>query len=205
MHLKGAEEGRLEFLAILKIKLYKNKMKIINLFAAPGVGKTTTGQILAGLLSLKGYKVQYIPEFAKFATLSKNEAALSDQIYMFSKQENRLSVLKNTEVDFVIMDGPLPIALLYTPDNYFKSYFDLVWEVFNSYNNINYRLLRNNSLQYDKFGRKESEEESKILDTRLKELLDSKNIFYEDFYVTKKLPFDLFEKITKTSYIELFN
>lgn len=180
-------------------------MKIINLFAAPGVGKTTTGQILAGLLSLQGKRVQYIPEFAKFATLSKNEAALSDQIYMFSKQENRLSVLKDSEVDFVIMDGPLPIALLYTPDNYFKSYFELVWEVFNSYDNINYRLLRNNSLQYDSFGRKESEEESKKLDLKLKNLLDDRNVVYEDFFVTKKLPFDLFEKITNRPYTSLFN
>jgi len=118
-------------------------MKVINLFAAPGTGKTTTGQILSGLLSMANFKVEYIPEFAKFATLSRNRAALSDQIYMFAKQENRLNVLRDAGLDYIVMDGPLPIALLFQPADYYQGYEPLVMEVFRSYENLNFYLSKN--------------------------------------------------------------
>jgi hypothetical protein len=170
-------------------------MKVINLFAPPGTGKTATGQILSGLLSVADYKVEYIPEFAKFATLSQNTAALSDQIYMFAKQENRLNVLKDADLDFVVMDGPLPIALLFTPPNYYSSYERLVMEVFNSYDNVNYYLRRNPSLKYKTHGRNESESEALNLDAVLRGLLGRNGVTCVEHMVEKSRPEKLFNEL----------
>lgn len=171
-------------------------MKVINFFAAPGTGKTSTGQILSGLLSIANYKVEYIPEFAKFATLAKNEAALSDQIYMFGKQENRLNVLNKAALDYVIMDGPLPLALLFHPDTHFRNYEPLVMEVFNSYDNINFYLRKDPAHAYQPHGRNESFEEAQDLDRRLREILAKHNVPAQEFLVEQHLAFKLFERIT---------
>lgn len=171
-------------------------MKVINLFASPGTGKTTTGQILSGLLSMADFKTEYIPEFAKFATLSKNQSALSDQIYMFAKQENRLNVLREANLDFVVMDGPLPLALLFQPEQYYQFYEPLVMEVFSSYDNHNFYLRKNPAFSYKTNGRNETESEASVLDLRLRAILARHQIMGDEFMVEKSLPFRLFTEIT---------
>lgn len=171
-------------------------MKVVNLFAPPGTGKSTTGQILSGLLSLQNFKVEYVPEFAKFATWSNNTSALRDQIYMFAKQENRLEVLSRANLDFVVMDGPLPLALLFQPENYYSFYEPLVMEVFNSFRNVNFYLRRNESMPYKTSGRNESEEEALKLDGKLRELLARHSVKSKEYVVDTSLPFKLFEDVT---------
>lgn len=171
-------------------------MKVINLLSAPGSGKSTTGQILSGMLSIADYRVEYIPEFAKFATFSNNQAALSDQIYMFAKQENRLHVLRSAKLDFVVMDGPLPVALLYAPDDYFRFYEPLVMEVFGSYDNLNFFLRRNPKLAYKTEGRNETLAQARPLDDKLEQLLTKYQVPFEDYLVERSLPARLFKVIT---------
>lgn len=172
-------------------------MKVINLFAAPGIGKSTTAKILSGMLSLADYKVEFLPEFAKFATLARNQAALGDQIYMFAKQENRLRVLANTDIDFAVMDGPLPLALLFQPENYYVHYEPLVMEVFNSFDNLNFLLHRGVDSSYKTFGRNETEEQSAVLHRALVSVIGKHDISLRGEYVVdRELPAKLFEAIT---------
>lgn len=171
-------------------------MKVINLFAPPGTGKSTTGQILSGLLSLDNFKVEYVPEFAKFATWSNNTSALRDQIYMFAKQENRLEVLSRANLDYVVMDGPLPLALLFQPDSYYANYEPLVMEVFNSFDNVNFYLRKNENIPYKTSGRNETEQESMMLDKALRAIISRYQLTMREYPVDMALPFKLFEDIT---------
>ncbi len=170
-------------------------MKVINLFAGPGTGKSVTSSVLYGMLSLAGYAVQYVPEFAKFATYSKNTAALSDQIYMFGKQENRLHVLKDGDLDFVIMDGPLPLALLYAPDAYYAHYEPLVMEVFSSYENINFFLERNTSIPYQQNGRSQDPKTAEELCERTRNILVRHDVPFESVAVHPGVAAELFERL----------
>jgi hypothetical protein len=170
-------------------------VKVINLFAGPGTGKSVTSSVLYGMLSLAGYKVQYVPEFAKFAVYSKNVAALSDQIYMFGKQENRLHVLKDGDLDFVIMDGPLPLALLFAPDNYYEYYEPLVMEVFKGYDNINYFLDRNPAIPYQQNGREQSLEQAEAMCERTREILRRHAVPFDSVQVHPGVAAELFERI----------
>lgn len=155
-------------------------MKVVNLFSGPGVGKSTAGAMVYSLLSMAGYAAEYVPEFAKFASFANNRSALDDQIYMFAKQGNRLQVLREQGLDFVVMDGPLPLALLYTPEDYYPSYRSLVWEVFDSYDNVNFFLVRNPDIAYRAVGRNQSEAEAEILCQRTRTLLDDRGVPYRE-------------------------
>lgn len=177
-------------------------MKVINLIGAPGIGKSKTGEILGGLLSLSGYNVEFVPEFAKFATFSGHEAALQDQIYMFAKQENRLHVLKSHELDFVLMDGPLIQQLAYAPKKYFRYYEKLVVEVFNSFDNINYFFQRNPEIAYQRVGRKETPVESEMRQLEIEKILEKHKIAHKRVMVTPSLPRTLLKEITGNSNSE---
>lgn len=174
-------------------------MKVINLFGGPGVGKSTTGLVLAGLLKIEGFEAEYVPEFAKFAVWSDNQAALSDQIYMFAKQENRLHVLRDAGLDFVITDGPLPQALLYCPPGYFASYRQLVLDVFKSYQNINFFLERNPALPYQQLGRLQSEEEAQTLCDKVLALCEEAGIELDRRHVSPSLPQELLSHLKGTT------
>lgn len=170
-------------------------MKVINLFAGPGAGKSTNGLILAGLLKIEGYAVEFVPEFAKFAVWSDNQAALSDQIYMFAKQENRLHVLRSAGLDYVITDGPLPQALLYCPPDYYPSFRQLVLDVYNSYENLNFFLDRNPELPYQAHGRLQTEGEAQQLCANILSLCDEADISLNHRLVTPDLPQQLVEAV----------
>lgn len=163
-------------------------MQVINLIAAPGVGKSVTGQILSGLLSMAGFNVELVPEFAKFATFSNNQAALSDQIYNFAKQHNRLHVLKNAGLDYAIMDGPLIQQLAYAPAGYFQHYEHLVVEVFHSYDNLNFFLQRNPALRYQTTGRSQTLEQSDRIQQGIAHILERHRIAHAKPLVEPGLP-----------------
>lgn len=171
-------------------------MKVVNLFAAPGTGKSTTGKLLAGLLEIAGYATEFVPEFAKFATFSKNHAALSDPQYMAGKQANRLHVLRDHSLDFVVMDGPLPTVLLYTPENYYGSFEPFVIDVFNSYENANFLLEANPNIPYQTHGRSQSKAESAEVGQRLENLLARHAVPFSRELVQPQLPAQLFTALT---------
>lgn len=171
-------------------------MKVVNLFAAPGTGKSTTGQILAGLLSIARYRVEFVPEFAKFATFADNQSALSDPVYMMAKQANRLHVLRNQPLDFVIMDGPLPVGLLYTPEHYYRHHEPLVMEIFNSYENVNFLLEANPEIPYQTHGRSQSKAQADELASKLRHIIDRHAMPVQRELVRPQLPMVLFEALT---------
>jgi hypothetical protein len=182
-------------------------MKVVNLFAAPGTGKSTTGQILAGLLSIAQYRVEFVPEFAKFATFANNQAALGDPTYMMAKQSNRLHVLRNQPLDFVVMDGPLPTVLLYTPEDYYRHHEPLVMEIFNSYENANFLLESNPDIPYQTHGRLQNKQESAALARKLDKLIERHAVPVQRELVKPQLAMTLFTALTghKAPSIELFD
>lgn len=171
-------------------------MKVVNLFAGPGVGKSTTAAVLYGMLSMAGYRAELVPEFAKILTWQKADSALADQLYLFAKQDHRLEVLRKAPLDFVIMDGPLPNAVLYLKGDYFRNFEPLVMEVFSSYDNVNFFLERNKELAYQTVGRNESSEAAEELCARTLEILERHAVPYSRVAVDRGLPGKIFRQLT---------
>lgn len=178
-------------------------MKVINLFAPPSGGKSITAKMLSGLLSLAGKKVEYVPEFAKFEVLAKRNSSLDDQIFMFANQENKLHILNKLDLDYVVMDGPLPLALLFHRERHYQHFEGLVMEVFNDFENINFYLNKQAGIPYEEFGREQTAEESEKLGATLRMLLAKHNVNYEDVTLSPSLPHFLLKKIIDSNQAPL--
>lgn len=149
-------------------------MIVVNLFGAPGSGKSTGAARIFSNLKMKGVNIELVTEYAKDKVWEENKAVFNDQLYIFGKQNFRLSRLKD-KVDVVITDSPIFLSILYNK-TYTNTFDKLVKEIFNSYDNLNFFIKR--VKPYCPIGRFQTEKESDGLSTSLKELLDFHKIEY---------------------------
>lgn len=133
---------------------------VINLFAGPGVGKSTNAAKIFADLKMKGINCEMALEFAKDKVWEESFRTMDDQIYIFGKQFHRIWRLKD-KVDAIICDSPLPISIVYDKENS-KAFHELIMEQFNKFNNLNFYLKR--STVYQEKGRVQTEEEAKKID-----------------------------------------
>lgn len=162
-------------------------MIVVNLYAGPGSGKSTTCAGVFSKLKLAGVNCEMALEYAKDKVWESSFKVLDNQIYIFGKQLHRLWRLKD-QVDVVITDSPLLFSILYdsSKNPFFRA---LILNQYFNFRNINYFIERNSS--YNPKGRMQTLEESKNLDKALLEILDSSNINYSK--VSKN---DAIDKIT---------
>ncbi len=155
-------------------------MKVINIFAGPGCGKSTFSAELFSTLKKQHLKVEYVSEYAKDLIYEKRFDRLDDYLYVFAQQHHRLHRLKN-DIDYVVCDGSFLLGNLHFKDNgiYNEKLFKaLVLDTFNKYDNYNY-FLKRGDIPYQSYGRKESFNEAKKMDTKLKQLLKNYSIKYK--------------------------
>ena len=153
-------------------------MIIVNLFGVPGAGKSTGAAYIFSQLKMKGINAELITEFAKDKVWENNEKVFKNQLYLFGKQSFRISRVQD-EVDVIATDSPLLLSILYNQTPILGENFNqLVYDVFNSYNNINYLIKR--TKPYNPAGRLQTEEESNALAEPLISLLKKENINYKE-------------------------
>lgn len=153
-------------------------MVVINLFGVPSAGKSTGAAYVFAQLKMHGINAELVTEFAKDKVWENNEEVFKNQAYVFGKQSFKMSRCKN-KVDVIITDSPLPLSIFYNKDKVLTENFNLtVMDVFNSYNNMNYLLLR--TKPYNPVGRLQTEAESDALKQPMIDLLQSRNIIYTE-------------------------
>ena len=146
-------------------------MLIVNLFGAPGAGKSSGAAYIFSQLKIRDVNAELVTEFAKDKTWERNKKALENQMYMFGKQLFRITRCQD-DVDVIITDSPLLLNTIYNHNPILGEEFNnLVFKIFNSYNNLNYYIKR--VKKYNPSGRNQTEEESdQIADKVLKMLND---------------------------------
>ena len=65
------------------------KTIVINLFGAPGAGKSTGAAYIFALLKIAGIEAELVTEFAKDKVWEGNTAVFETQAYSFGKQSYR--------------------------------------------------------------------------------------------------------------------
>lgn len=151
-------------------------MLVINLFAGPGCGKSTLASFIYYKLKTLGYNAELVSEYAKELTWEENFDKLSDQLYVTAKQNRKLNRLLN-KVDVVVTDSPLLLGNHYSVPEYLGGTFEpMVYNLFNSYNNLN--ILLNRVKSYHAKGRTQSEAEAKNIDIQIKQMLDINSYEY---------------------------
>ena len=151
-------------------------MILVNLFGAPGAGKSTGAAYIFSQLKMRGINAELVTEFAKDKVWEGSKAVFENQAYIFGKQYFRISRCAD-QVDVIVTDSPLLLSILYNNDEDLGGTFDaVVRRVAKKYNSKNYYLKR--VKDYNPSGRFQTEEESDEIAVELKRLLDREGVEY---------------------------
>lgn len=147
-------------------------MKVINLFAGPGAGKTTTAAGLFYKMKMNHMNVELVNEYARELIYEGRMDHMVDaQDHILGEQHRRLHILKG-HVDFAITDSPLLLSTVYMPDAYPESFKQFAADLFNEYDNINILLQRPDvEYQEEDGGRRQNLEQAQELDKLIEDVL----------------------------------
>ena len=153
--------------------------KVINLYGASGVGKSTTAAALFAEMKMRNLSCELVTEFVKSWAYEKRPVGKFDEVYLFGKQARRESILYE-KVDYIITDSPLWLYPFYEMryigkdiiGTSVKNYLEYVKE--HNIQHINFFLERYKI--YNPNGRYETEEESKENHELMRKFLTDNNV-----------------------------
>lgn len=155
----------------------KLKTLVVNFFAGPGAGKSSTASGVFSELKWQGVNCELVTEYAKDLTWEERFKTMKNQFLIFGKQLQRIDRLIG-KVDVIITDSPILLSLVYKPSDLSDNYDKTLLEVFGKFNNLNYFLQRQK--KYMAIGRTQTEGEAKEVDNIVKETLLKYNIEHEN-------------------------
>lgn len=172
-------------------------MRIVNLFAGPGTGKSTTAAALFAELKYRGVNCELITEYAKDVTWERRGPKVFEaQEYVFAKQHFRMARVAD-EVDVMITDSPVLMGLVYIPINfYLPSLPKVMREAHDRYRSLNILLKRNKP--YNPKGRSQTEDEAKVKDAEIKAMLIEQQVPFIEELATRHAPFAIIEMMHRT-------
>mgnify|MGYP003310527553 FL=1 len=153
-------------------------MILVNLFGAPGAGKSTGAAYIFSQLKMHGVNAELVTEFAKDKVWEESKAVFNNQAYIFGKQYFRISRCAD-KVDVVITDSPLLLSVIYNNDPVLGEEFnEVVRNVMKNYNCMNYYLTR--TKKYNPIGRFQTEAESDEIADEIHQLLVRENLLFNE-------------------------
>lgn len=155
-------------------------MLVVNLFGVPSAGKSTGAAYIFSKLKMAGLNAELVTEYAKDKVWEDNKEVFKpdNQCYIFGKQFFRISRCRD-KVDVVVTDSPLPLCVFYNHSDVLGEDFNkTVMRVFNSFDNVNYLLLR--AKPYNPKGRLQTEAESDALKEPIVNMLKNREIKYTE-------------------------
>lgn len=143
----------------------------INLYGAPGIGKSVLAKWLSYKLASLNYKVELVQELAKEYAYRKESIDSFEQWYVFGCQIKReLDFLKYT--DHIITDSPIGLNIYYSQRELWK--YLLEYEL--AYPGIHIYLHKGN-FEHKNEGRFHDEKTSCTIDVNMYKILDQ-NFFH---------------------------
>jgi hypothetical protein len=143
------------------------KLTVINFFGGPGSGKSTCAAEVFAKMKKQGMKVELIHEIAKDFVWEKMGHIFREQDYITAHQHRLQRRLVGHDIDYVVIDSSLLLGLFYLPEDFPPSFRQFVLDVFNSYDNINIYLRRNDEIKYIQEGRNQTEDEALEIDSKV--------------------------------------
>ena len=142
---------------------------VVNIYAGPGAGKSTSAAYIFSKLKMRGISAEYVTEYAKDVVWDGTPDKIRNQVYITGKQSYRMQRVYG-KVDVIITDSPLALGYVYTDSLAMKN---VCIEEARKYekNSVNLLLTRSPEYTYQKVGRNQTEDEAKELDEEIRLLL----------------------------------
>lgn len=153
---------------------------IVNFFAGPGTGKSTTAAGVFSELKWRGIDCEIAAEYAKEQVWAENFGPLSCQPYVFGKQLYRLHRLRGN-VDVVLTDSPLLLSLIYGEKEGVE-FRRFVLSVYNRFNNLNFFLQRQKGY-------------NPAIDRQILDLLENESIPHEKIVANREVMLTIANRI----------
>jgi hypothetical protein len=134
---------------------------LVNLFAGPGAGKSTTAAHVFALLKGRGICAELIGEFAKDLNWEKRYGAMTCQPYLFGEQLWRTVKLVEAGVEVAVCDSPLLLSAVYLRGGP-ESFRQAIHEYARRFDRLNFFI--NRVKPYDPRGRRGREEDARVVD-----------------------------------------
>lgn len=160
---------------------------VINAFAGPGAGKTTSCLEVAEKLKKQGFVTEYVQEYAKELVYDNNLTMLDGhyehQFEILKEQMKRINRLYG-KVDFILTDSPVLLNNTYLNEdkstNDYVAYCENVKKIYTLYDNFNYFVERDKSA-FEEEGRIHNLEQSIVIDDELKNTLHNNQIDFATY------------------------
>ena len=160
----------------------KKKPLIINFIGEPGAGKSWASWYISAKLKQNGFKVEYLPEFAKSKLYEHSEKVFTCEPYIFGKQLYKMHSMSD-EVDIIVTDSTIILPHFYEKDEQAKELLkQLELYHFNQFNNLNICLMRDHD--YKQEGRFQTEDQAEQLHNEMMHFLMLNNIDYYSFFTS---------------------
>jgi len=121
--------------------------------------------------------VEHVSEVAKDLTWEGNFQALSNSIFVWGNQLQRVERLVG-KVEFIITDSPLILGIFYASNEYPESYKAMIVDLFKKYDNMNYFV--NRVKPYNPQGRNQSAKEAEKLSKTIHNALNFYNVPFKE-------------------------
>ncbi|KWU24782.1 AAA family ATPase [Burkholderia cenocepacia] len=168
----------------------RRKLKVINLFGAPGMGKSSVASGLFWLMKSHHMSVELVSEYAKYLVLSGRSWQLTEeQTYLFAKQHHKQLIIERNNYEFAVTDSPLSLSEFYAPKGFYESFGGLVDEASARFENINFFVSRDLSAgaHFENRGREHDREQSLEVEERMRAFLERKGLTYTELQIRSDL------------------
>ena len=158
------------------------KIRRINLMGGAGCGKSITATNIRAQLGFKGYDIELVDEVIKDWTYIPRIPKMTDSYYLQACQIQKEEIRLRAGVDLIVSDSPLLLQFFYA--RYHRAPMQqamlLASTLFDKeYPALHVFIERDDSF-YDEVGRYEKLEEAKSIDRKIKELMKSLDIEFEE-------------------------
>lgn len=148
---------------------------ILNIWAGPGAGKSTTAAEVFCRLKKAGYVAELVTEYIKSWAWAGRKPGPYDDLYITAKQISRETALYG-KVDYIVTDSPVGLGVIYASDAQRAIQLAMVQDVrrralADGVRPVDCRLVR--SKPYVAKGRYETEEQASLRDLDVVALLPS--------------------------------
>lgn len=176
-----------------------HKLKVINLFGAPGRGKSAVRSGVFWLMKSFHFSVEEVSEYAKYLVLTERFWQLQEeQLYLFTKQHHKQLITERSKYEYAVTDSPLQLCSFYSPAHYYRHFEPLVDEATERFENINFFLTRDvesTSTVFEERGRYHDRDASIRVEHEMREFLAKKGIQYKDLEIDLLTPWKIVEDL----------